>query len=240
MKLKYYLRGLGIGIVMTALIAGVATKGNQTITDAEIKERALQLGMVEQRTLADIKEEDKAEQFLEENNETMENTESIVESEESVFETKIQESEELPGSKTEGEESIKETSDSEEAFATEESFENEEIPSETLVTSEEQEEEFVENIEETKNDLDSPKEETQETVVENEVPDKVVEVQIVSGDSSYSISKRLEEEGLVDNAAEYDQYLCDNGYDRKLNVGIYKITIGMTEEEIAKIITRTR
>ena len=37
-----------------------------------------------------------------------------------------------------------------------------------------------------------------------------------------------------------DVYLCNNGYDRKLNIGTYELSIGMTEEEIAKIITRTR
>lgn len=55
MRLKYYLRGLGIGMVVTALLMGVA-KENKTMTDEEIKARALQLGMVEQKTLADVRE----------------------------------------------------------------------------------------------------------------------------------------------------------------------------------------
>lgn len=54
MNLKYYLRGLGIGIVVAAILMGVATRDNETMTDAEIKERAAQLGMVEQKVLADI------------------------------------------------------------------------------------------------------------------------------------------------------------------------------------------
>ena len=56
MKLKYYLRGLGIGIVVTALLMGIVTKDNGAMSDEEIKARAAQLGMVEQRTLADIRD----------------------------------------------------------------------------------------------------------------------------------------------------------------------------------------
>ena len=51
MKLKYYLRGLGIGIAVTALVMGLAlgkVKNNTTMTDEEIKQRAAQLGMVEE------------------------------------------------------------------------------------------------------------------------------------------------------------------------------------------------
>lgn len=54
MNLKYYLRGLGIGIVVTALLMGFATRNANTMTDEEIKERAATLGMVEQKVLSDI------------------------------------------------------------------------------------------------------------------------------------------------------------------------------------------
>ena len=56
MKLKYYLRGLGIGILVTAVIMGV-TQGSrkETLSDREIRERAAALGMVEPgKSLADL------------------------------------------------------------------------------------------------------------------------------------------------------------------------------------------
>ncbi|MGN1179848.1 MAG: hypothetical protein ACI4SD_01450, partial [Suilimivivens sp.] len=56
MKLKYYLRGLGTGIIVTAVILGI-TLGNkkETLSDREIMERAAELGMVEQGgSLADM------------------------------------------------------------------------------------------------------------------------------------------------------------------------------------------
>lgn len=47
MKLKYYLRGLGIGIIGTAIVMGIALSGSkkETLSDAEIIERAKLLGM---------------------------------------------------------------------------------------------------------------------------------------------------------------------------------------------------
>ena len=53
MERKYYLRGLGLGIVMTAIIMGVALSGNKTMTDEEIIARAKELGMVENTVLSD-------------------------------------------------------------------------------------------------------------------------------------------------------------------------------------------
>ncbi len=47
MKLKYYLRGLGIGIFVTALIMSIALGGKEKLSDEEIIARAKALGMVE-------------------------------------------------------------------------------------------------------------------------------------------------------------------------------------------------
>lgn len=60
MKLKYYLRGLGIGIICTAIIMGIALSGNkkETMTDTEIIERARLLGMVMPEDTEDISEEE--------------------------------------------------------------------------------------------------------------------------------------------------------------------------------------
>lgn len=47
MKLKYYLRGLGIGIIITTIILSIASgKDSKSMSDAEIIARASELGMV--------------------------------------------------------------------------------------------------------------------------------------------------------------------------------------------------
>ena len=57
MKLRYYLRGLGIGIIVTALMMGIATRDTASMTDAEIKAAAYALGMVDSNSikLSDIR-----------------------------------------------------------------------------------------------------------------------------------------------------------------------------------------
>lgn len=48
MKLKYYLRGIGIGMIVTTIILMItfAVHKDQPLTDDEIRERAAELGMV--------------------------------------------------------------------------------------------------------------------------------------------------------------------------------------------------
>ncbi len=54
MKLKYYLRGLGIGILITAAILTIIYHTKGSLTDAQIKERAQKLGMVMATTEPDV------------------------------------------------------------------------------------------------------------------------------------------------------------------------------------------
>ncbi|MCI8409214.1 MAG: hypothetical protein HFJ09_08110 [Lachnospiraceae bacterium] len=46
MKRKYFLRGLGAGIILSAVVMGVSSS-KADLTDAEIRKRAMELGMVE-------------------------------------------------------------------------------------------------------------------------------------------------------------------------------------------------
>jgi len=47
MKLRYYMRGLGIGLLVAVLILVLSGNTGKRMTDEEIKKRATQLGMVE-------------------------------------------------------------------------------------------------------------------------------------------------------------------------------------------------
>ena len=59
MNLKYYLRGLGIGILVTAVIMlFLAQQNKNSLSDKEIKERAAALGMVESGSTLDALKED--------------------------------------------------------------------------------------------------------------------------------------------------------------------------------------
>ena len=90
MKLRYYLRGLGIGVTVTAIIMNITAKPEE-LTDAQIKIRAAQLGMVEQNVLADL---NKSEEVVLNNEDTekesMERTTEEKVSEETQEETTME------------------------------------------------------------------------------------------------------------------------------------------------------
>ncbi len=60
MEKKYYLRGLGLGIIVTAVIMGIALSGGpvtREMTDEEVIARAKELGMTEDTRLLEPTEE---------------------------------------------------------------------------------------------------------------------------------------------------------------------------------------
>lgn len=64
-----------------------------------------------------------------------------------------------------------------------------------------------------------------------------VSITIVSGDGSYTVAKKLEDAGAVFSASDYDNYLCQNGYDKRLRTGTFQIPAGASNEQIARIVT---
>lgn len=213
MNLKYYLRGLGVGIVVTALILGIGL-GNrkETLSNEEIKERARALGMVEESiTVAE------AAQQEEEKKPETEQEPVITESPEPTQSAAITASPELSASEEAAE------SPSPEASA---------LAVSTPAPSAEAEP-----------DTEDPNsEEETAAVLPQETPDntggEIVDITVNPGEGSLAISRKLEETGLIDDAAEYDAYLCDNGYHTKLRAGTHKIPMGSTKEEIAKLMCR--
>ena len=63
---------------------------------------------------------------------------------------------------------------------------------------------------------------------------------ISRGESSVTVSKNLQQLGLVEDYKVFDRYLCDNGYDKSISVGTYEIPVDATDEEIARIISKKR
>ncbi len=55
---------------------------------------------------------------------------------------------------------------------------------------------------------------------------------------SSSVSREMEEAGIIEDADKLDKYLQDHGYERMVRSGKYKIPANADIETIAKIITR--
>lgn len=169
MKLKYYLRGLGIGILVTTVILSLAGVGRKNMTDEEVVKRAKELGMVESTLLSDLPDQTKTDE---------------------VRPTEPETSLQPETSEPEPEESAS-------------TPETPEAPEETPVASEE---------------TPVAPEETPVSP-EDGNPDtsawETVTLVIGRGESSTTVSKNLKKAGIVEDAAAFDRFLCNNGYDKK-------------------------
>ena len=213
MKLKYYLRGLGIGMAVTALILGISFSGRQgqeaqTLTDEQIRERASELGMVDSSELTLAALQNSAQPQITMEPEVTEESETMTEPEAT----------EEPETATEPEATAEpEMTTKPEATAEPEMTTKPETTAEPEMTT---------KPEATKEpELITAPEQSQTTIT------------IKKGSDSGRVSRVLYEAGLVENAKAFDNYLCNNGYSRSINPGIYEIAPGTSEEEIAKIIT---
>ena len=241
MRLKYYLRGLGIGIVVTAVIMGVsAGRQRPAMTEEQIIARAKELGMVEQEgILAEIAGESAV----------TDNQKEAPKAETSKAETPKQEEVKAettqtaePKAEALKEETAKTEAPKEEAAKTEapkEEAAKTEAPKEEAAKTEAPKEEAAKT--------EAPKEEAAKTETpepeETSKPETVqktssVVVSIYPGEGSYTVSRKLAALGLVESADIYDKFLCQNGYDKKLCTGNYTITEGATADEIARILTK--
>ena len=71
------------------------------------------------------------------------------------------------------------------------------------------------------------------------VPPTEDEIQIVisKGDDSGTVSRKLYNAGLIENAAEYDAFLMQHGYDKKISTGTKIIYATDSWQEIAEKLT---
>ena len=63
------------------------------------------------------------------------------------------------------------------------------------------------------------------------------ELTIVPGMWSDKVARELSAMGIIQDAADFDKYLVDNGYANRIVVGTFEIPMNASYEEIARIIT---
>ncbi|MEZ3508248.1 MAG: hypothetical protein K1W10_15090 [Lachnospiraceae bacterium] len=219
MERKYYLRGLGLGIVVTAIIMGIVSSRSRTMTDSEIVARAKELGMVENTILSEMHEDepDSLPEVTEANeNSTTEDNSQPPKSEQSnlpASETVQEEAEVLPVTgKEEQPDSTNQTGTSAEA--------SEDKP-DSAVRPADREEGSVQ--EENTNDMITSA--------------AIKTITVNSGDGSHTVAKKLADAGVVISADDFDAFLCQYGYDKKLRTGTFSIPADASDEQIAKIVT---
>ncbi len=217
MKLKYYLRGLGIGMLVAALVLILSGNTGGGMSDEAVKRRAAELGMVEKdkTVLGDIGGEaaDGEMNETETSMELPENGGKAVQEEDAEGRTPEGDTQGQTGEpkpETESPQQAEEADAEEQALAQE---------------IEQRAEEVVDRAEE---------------AAENSPSGRTVTLEVRTGDSSISVARRAQEAGLVQSAADFDVFLCQNGFDKRISIGSYEITVGASEKEIAEIITKSR
>lgn len=234
MKLRMYLRGLGLGMIVTALVLSFGVKSeNKTMTDAEVRARAKELGMVE--------ESEKLKDAV---------SKEAVNGEEAAAEVTDRANEDEPAEevtepnevKADGTDKSEKPVEVKKPEATkDDAGKPEEVTEEPIKESSPEE-----KVEDDKDaaEIDNKKEETKEAVrdekkSEDDKSKKPYSLKIERGYSSDRVAGILEDAGVIDNAAAFDRYLCSNGYDKRISVGSYQIPKGADYSTVAKLITNS-
>lgn len=213
MERKYYLRGLGLGIAMTAVIMGVALSGKKTMTDEEIIARAKELGMVENTVLSAMNGENAEENTDDGNTDVQNNDEQPAPAEVEPSTPVVDE--------------VMAAGEEDESVGGAEEAAGFDVGVDETADAEEGE------PEEDESEDDEPEE------VANEIipPAEIKTITVKSGDGSYTVAKKLADVGVVSSAETFDTFLCQNGYDKRLRTGTFSIPADASDEQIARIVT---
>lgn len=204
MKFKYMVRGLGIGIVITAAVMGAYSRN--AVADARVAVLR-EYGLGEESRLVgeseDASAENPTEQVIVRDDEIESEIDSVLDAAKEAEQAGVTEPGEQPST---------ELSDGEGNDAgAESSGENSPESSSAIVV----------------------------TPSDEENPDSdVVEIVIASGDDSGTVARKLYNAGVIENASEYDAFLMQHGYDKRLSTGTKTISVTDSWQEIADKITR--
>lgn len=226
MKLRYYLRGLGIGIVITALLMGF-TKGSakETLSDDEIIARAEALGMVQSSVLSsDLNHEEQGEDGV-----TVSYNTALDESDIAA----------LPNSagadQTGDAAGVADTEATDKTADAADTVDSEKV-ADAAGDSEKVADATGDSEGSTKaSDTDVADNSTKATDTTGAA---TITVTINSGDGSDTVARHLAELGVITDAGDFDRYLCQNGYDKKLATGNHEINAGAGYQEIAEILIK--
>lgn len=211
MRMKYYLRGMGIGVMGTVLIFMVALifyKPN--LSDDDVIKRAEALGMVmadDKGTISEAQSaEDESDDVLHFGDDEAAPADTEVAANDTDANSDTASSDAAPQMTNKPEYTVPLSEDVEDANATTASDNG----SSGNVAS-----------------ADSSSSASQ----------NAGKITIAGGESSETISQKLYKADLIDNADDFNSYLVSHGYDRTLQNGEFSIPEGSTYEDISKIIT---
>ena len=257
MKLRYYMRGLGIGIFVTAILMALTIHGKtERLTDEQIIERAEALGM-EMKYSSDVLADTVSENAAEDTK-SAEPPDQVKEETSLSNQLQAEEMEENPllagagvdFSADEQDNNVADTAQQDIYHEDPDAAERTEAKTDTTDRKEQtQDGSAQENAAGEKNTAQNASADAkaagQDEGVAGEtsaadtqtVTGAAKQITVSSGDGSDTVARKLYEAGLISDASAYDRYLCQNGYDKKICTGVKTIPAGAGEAEIAKILT---
>ena len=249
MKIKYLIRGIGIGVLAAGIIGFIVGMTGGLVTDSQAIEKARALGYMSEEefmekylTSEPVKLTDQTPGNAEDTSEKIIPEEIVPAGMKTSEETSEAVSEEVKSEEAKSEETKSETAQSEEDKKAEEEAkkkaeEEEKKKAEEEAKKKAEEEEAKKKAEEEarkKAEEEEKKKSEEGNKRDSEANGKKVTITIQSGQYSESVSAACEQAGLVKSATEFNKYLCDNGYSNKLRVGDHEIAMGASYDEIAK------
>lgn len=231
MNIKSYLKGIGVGIIVASLVLIIAGNMNK-MSDADVIKRAKELGMVEAN--AEI-------QNTEPVNAEKENTVAASDnSDAATNKTETSADDKTAQNISDTNNTNVNASDNSSINTTEDSKTNTSDMSSLNVTEDSKASNTVEKSPDASedNNTDASASEVNDDTSTSQNADittgETVKVEVKSGMSSESVSLAVKNAGLVDNDTDFNKYLCENGYDKRLRVGTFDIPSGSDFETISK------
>ncbi len=255
--LKYYLRALGIGIIVTALLMGYSQKGQAQMTDEEIRERAAQLGMREQQGVLSELATASPEVSPAADPTVSPTYWSTAASTGSPTSQPAAEPAASPTPQPAAEPTASPTPQPAASPTPQPAAEPTASPTPQPAAEPTASPTPQPAAESTASPTPQPAAKptasptpqpaakptaspTPQPAASLAPAGDVVTLVINRGESSVTVSKNLEELGLVEDYWAFDRYLCENGFDHSIGTGTYEIPLGTAEEEIARIICNLR
>lgn len=218
MRLKYFLRGVGIGILVTTIILTVTHSSERRMSDSEVIDRAIELGMSFSASHSG-QQSSTEESSPEESSAGQENSgDDVTDDLQHESETETEMESQSPS------ETVSELAGDGEALPGKES---EAVTGMTTQATTETAETTTELTTENENDGSAA------GVMNNEV---TCTISITKGMSSRTVCDMLKQNGIIEDAADFDRYLIKTGYDDKIRVGEVEVNSGMTYEELTALL----
>lgn len=215
MKLKYFMRGLGIGIIVTSIVLMISFNNStkKELSDMEIIEKATALGMEMKDKGIDL------ERLKSTNNN---NTDNSVTDDSNKDETSVDETN-----------TINDQNNKDDNLSTQASKADDK---DNDVDSNQEKPNISDNVDSTSEENTQSK--TQDTTLnENE---EFITIKISLGMYSKEVTKQLKDKGLIEREDNFNEYIAEHKAQTRIRVGTYHIPKGATNSEILRIITKSK